>query len=320
MESLANRIRAYSAANAVDERYLDAAEMHESFQDVIDAFTTPLAEFIPITLDRNPDIPQSCGVTRKNPFPVPSSPRVEDGISPESVVLRVAGLLVDDAKIVGVAIRLFIVPAKSGSDDSPVVHHSLLRVSPDCRTRGIAPALLEKSILFYDNSLGASSIRLHTGEDSGRWYWPRCGFDFVHDSDLFSVRDWFNECALALGLENDFSGLDHAFEFAQVGSYSERHLSFSLNEVRSHRQKRRTEFRDIQPTVHDSLLRLGMIAEENGFKVDDPLPLGKCLLLYRKSANWPLYLPLADNSPGRQVFNIWLAGRLSRNSELDRQS
>lgn len=320
MESLANRIRSFAADGDVDERYLDAEEMRESFPDVIDAFTTTLAEFIPITFEQNPSIPQSCGITRKDPFPVPQSPGAKHDVSPDSVVLRVAGLLADATQVVGVAIRLFIVPAKDGSDDSPVVHHSLLRISPNSRTRGIAPALLEKSVLYYDNSLGASSIRLHTGEDSGRWYWPRCGFDFVYDSDLHAVRDWFNECALALGLESDFSGLDHAFEFAQVGAFSERDLSCSFDDLRRQRQKRRAELRDIQPTVHDSLFRLGMIAEENGFKVNDPLPLGKCLLLYRKSANWPLYLPLADNSPGRQVFNIWLAGRLGRNTELDRQS
>lgn len=320
MSNFADRIRLYVADDAESERFLTAKEMHDSFQDVIDAFSTPLAEFIPVTFEQNPKIPQSCGITRKNPFAVRMPAQEAIDAASDPVVLRVAGLLADTQQVVGVAIRLFIVPATAGSDDSPIVHHSLLKVFPEFRSKGIAPALLEKSVLFYDDPLKASSIRLHTGEDSGRWYWPRCGFDFVYDDDLQSVRAWFNECSLALGLDSDFSGLDHAFEFAQVGAFSERHLSYSFDEIRRRRQTRRAEFRDIQPTVHDSLLRLGIIAEENGFKLTDELPLGKNLLLYRSSANWPLYLPLADNSPGRQVFNIWLASRLGRNTELNRQS
>ena len=175
---------------------------------------------------------------------------------------------------------------------SRAVIHEYLYVHPEARGKGINVVLLTSLFQLYDE-MDMREVLLQAGLASGRWHWARVGFDFLGDADLEKVRNWFVETLDKLGIDLRADRYTSAAQFARMGG----NRTLSLQQIL-----------DVYPERKTHILE---IADGNGLRLDERIPLARALLLC--GPEWFGRMDL--QGPGRIVFDQYAQRKIARLSE-----
>jgi hypothetical protein len=173
--------------------------------------------------------------------------------------------------------------------------HKWLKVEPWCRGVGISSAFLLRSFELYDG-LGVDRVEVEAHMETGKWHWARVGFEFQTPRDLERVRDYAREAIQELRLDgapqiDDFSS---ATQFALMTARQ----SVSLEELAAALPHRREQAE--------------AAARKNSLAMDDPLPLGRLVML--TGPIWNGYLDL--NGPERAQFKAYADSKAEEAARL----
>lgn len=179
-----------------------------------------------------------------------------------------------------------------------IAGHDLLRIEEPFRDAGLAVVVLARSFQLYDN-IGLRKVLLQASLTTGRWYWARCGFDFLTDEDRRRVHAFVQYVLDALGVSIDTRGFTSAEQFALIGKA----------------QGMTTSLEAIATAVGSSQFREELekdIAPGNGIEMTDLIDLGRALMISGPSWNGVLDL----QGPGRTAFEAYAQGRLRKLATL----
>lgn len=274
-------------------RSLDTPARQAEFREVLDGFT-------PTNFDL---------------FPLPD----ECGVDPDGHRIRIKGALVDtgNAQVVGVLARQLIL-------DAARANHEHLELQRPYRGLGLTPLLLEKSFELYERC-EIVRIHVHAGLQTGRWYWARLGFDFESPADLAVVATWGTVALWSLGKE-PLEADSPARRWALLGTASDPPETVSpmeLNDaisqfVAAHmadpeQQGRYADLANLYTEHFDEdwlgPSRFERCAEQNGLAFDEPIPLGKAIML--TGPDWRGVFNLTSSS-ARAAFSEELNRTLKR--------
>lgn len=176
-------------------------------------------------------------------------PELRDAITPPTYGLAVASGAVDGDRASGyleAGIEAFLVPPGSGppeieedealpdlnryghidlslDTETSELRLSTLEIPPVAQTGGLGTVIVDQ-LAYLARDLGLGSMHLQAGK-IGRWAWLRCGFDFDwpdQRDEMVSAAAW---AAQRLGRNVDLSGIQHAWDFADLkGTVSQQEL------------------------------------------------------------------------------------------------
>lgn len=210
-----------------------------------------------------------------------SKASLEDGGS-----IRLTGFLMDDGRFVGEFMRRLQLARG-------LAIHEHLVIDRRFRGQGIGARFVHRSLDLYD-SLGLEQVGLKASLTTGRWYWAQMGFDFVLPGEAEPIRIWAEQVCEATGAEADgLAGLSSAPQFARLEGTNEISFGEMISGLPEHEE------------------RLNDIAEENGFALEDPMVLGKAIML--SGPEWSGRLRL--DGPQRRSFEEALLERSSKAQE-----
>jgi GNAT superfamily N-acetyltransferase len=147
--------------------------------------------------------------------------------------------------------------------DQQYADHRWLKVEPPFRGRGLSSALLLRSFDFY-RDLGLNGVELEAGMETGKWHWARVGFEFMLPEQREKVRGWAIEVTEALNLGGlKIETFSAATQFARM----EGSRDVSLAEIA-----------DALPALRQRI-DVEVVAEKNGLEMDQPIALGRAVML-----------------------------------------
>lgn len=212
--------------------------------------------------------------------------------------------------------------------DRAVVSHELLRIQAAYRGGGLSLVLLSQALPLY-RRLGLRVVLVHAALETGRWQWARLGFDFAATEERALVMGWATLALAALGAPP--IPIDApARRLAQLGTGEPPEL-VSLERVRAGVEAEVAAWeRDPahKPTI-DALKskwnqraldesggrfgildrrRLEAIAAGNALGIDDPIPMGKAIML--AGPDWLGAFDLTDQ-PAQDAFDREFSRRFS---------
>jgi GNAT superfamily N-acetyltransferase len=161
--------------------------------------------------------------------------------------------------------------------------HEWLKVEPRFRGLGLSSALLLRSFALY-KSLGLREVELQAQMETGKWHWARVGFEFEAGTDRERVRDWAAEVCEALrinGLKID--SLSTATQFARMSA------------------RRGISMREMAEAFPQRGEQIEAVARSNYLKMDDPIALGRAVMLTGPGWNGRLDL----HGPGYAQFKAY---------------
>lgn len=258
---------------------LDTVDRQQAFAEVFDALRPPNFDLFPE--------PDACV------------------ISQIGHVIRVTGVIVDTAngQVVGHLVRTI-------SLDARIAEHDLLALQQPYRDHALTPVLIWQSFNFYDQ-LGLFAVLVHAALHTGRWYWARLGFEFALPRFRMSVGRWGRAVNAALGSPVDVSQFSEAREWALVGSTPpDAHTAADVVETTFEEIARampRARWAHFGGQSFGSYL--GIVAEANRVRFDQPIPLGRAIML--SGPDWLGFFPLQD-SARRQQLEQYMLSRLRR--------
>lgn len=173
--------------------------------------------------------------------------------------------------------------------------HKWLKVEPWCRGVGISSAFLLRSFELY-GALGIDRVELEAQMETGKWHWARVGFEFQAPRDLERVRGWAQEVISSLDLEEPppVERFTSASQFALMTAREDvtlGALAAALPETRDQAEA---------------------AARKNSLTMDDPVPLGRAVMLTGPS--WNGYLDLG--SPEHAQFKAYADSKAEEAARL----
>jgi GNAT superfamily N-acetyltransferase len=139
--------------------------------------------------------------------------------------------------------------------------HKWLKVEPRFRGLGVSSALLLRTFAFY-RELGIASVELEAGMQTGTWHWARVGFEFMLPEQRERVRGWAQTVVEALDLtEPRLEEMSEATQFARM------------------RGSRNVTLGEIAEAFPDRMDGVVAVARENSLDLDDPIELGRAVML-----------------------------------------
>lgn len=251
---------------------LDTVDRQEAFADVFDAFR-------PRNFDLYPQ-PDDCSI---------------DVAGHE---IRVSGVLVDTAnrQVVGHLVRTINL-------DGRIAEHDLLVLQQPYRDNALTPVLIWQSFNVYDR-IGLVAVLVNAGLQTGRWYWARLGFEFVLPRFRNRIGRWGRAVSAALGSPVDVSAFTEARQWALVGS-TPPVIETTFEEIA--RAMPRARWAHFHGQSFGSYL--GIVADANRLRFDQPIPLGRAIML--SGPDWLGFFPLRDGAR-RQQLEQYMLSRLRR--------
>lgn len=251
---------------------LDTVDRQAAFAEVFDAFRPPNFDLYP-----QPD---------------------ECAIAAAGHVVRVSGVIVDTAnrQLVGHLVRTI-------SLDTRVAEHDLLALQQPYRDNALTPILIWQSFNFYDR-VGLFAALVHAALQTGRWYWARLGFEFALPRFRSSVVRWGRAVNAALGSPVDVSTFTEARQWALAGSTPPLAETTFEEIARAMPRARWAHFRGQSFGSY-----LGIVADANRVRFDQPIPLGRAIML--SGPDWLGFFPLQD-AARRQQLELYMLSRLRR--------
>ncbi|MFL5953691.1 MAG: hypothetical protein ACJ76I_06250 [Gaiellaceae bacterium] len=258
---------------------LDTVDRQQAFAEVFDALRPPNFDLFPE--------PDACAIAQAGH------------------VIRVTGVIVDTANrlVVGHLVRTI-------SLDDGIAEHDLLALQQPYRDHALTPVLIWQSFNFYDQ-LGLFAVLVHAALHTGRWYWARLGFEFALPRFRTSVGRWGRAVNAALGSPVDVSQFSEARQWALLGS-TPPHAGTAADVVE-------TTFEEIAHALPRARWAhfggqsfgsyLGIVADANRLRFDQPIPLGRAIML--SGPDWLGFFPLQD-SARRQQLELYMLSRLRR--------
>jgi hypothetical protein len=208
--------------------------------------------------------------------------------------IKLSAVLVDEAVNGQVAARI----ERHVVLDGGFVSHDLLQVQKPYRGSGFSHVLLNQAFPFY-RALGLHAVVVHAALETGRWHWARMGVAF-HDDDRAWIEPWADLACHALGRPRLQPGFAPS-ELALLGfgptpeetTMKQLHtaLATTVATLRSDPVTRDAIDRllahcDLRARVesggHWTALnadRFAALAASNKLGFDDPLPIGKAIML-----------------------------------------
>lgn len=251
---------------------LDTVDRQQAFAEVFDAFKPPNFDLYPQ--------PDDCA------------------IAVAGHVIRVSGVIIDTAnrQVVGDLVRTIAL-------DTGIAEHNFLRLHQPYRDNALTPVLVWRSFGFYDR-IGLVAAVVHAALQTGRWYWARLGFEFATPQFRERVRRWGRAVNTALGSPLDVSGFTEARQWALAGS-TPPVVETTFEEIaRSMPRARWAHFRGQSFGSY-----LGIVADANRLRFDQPIPLGRAIML--SGPDWWGFFPLHD-AARRQQLELYMLYRLRR--------
>lgn len=167
--------------------------------------------------------------------------------------------------------------------DQGFAEHLWLKVEPRFRGKGVSSALLLRSFGFY-RELGLSTVELDAGMETGRWHWARVGFEFMLPKEREAVRRWAATVVSALGIvEPRIETISEATQFARL------------------KGDRDVTLAELGQTLPNIQQRAEVVARENYLALDEPISLGRAVMLTGPS--WMGRLDL--NGPSFATFKAY---------------
>lgn len=163
--------------------------------------------------------------------------------------------------------------------------HRRLTIPAGWQGRGAGRAVTWSAVQLYDQ-LGIETVSL-VAVDDGRYVWAMCGFDFFLPDDREHVIQAVSEFAEELGFEAAFGDLQHPWE---IGALEAEGQELTLREVAE--------------ALKDPL----QYSAEAADKLDQPIRLGKALLLFGRYSGWYGVLDLRSESLGRRELFRYTQG------------
>lgn len=178
--------------------------------------------------------------------------------------------------------------------------HNYLKAEDQFRGEALAPTILRQSFLYFDR-IGVEQVLVHAGLETGKYYWARCGFDFMYPGERDQVRQWFEFLLPRLGHANiDLTQVTAAYHLAVVGKQAD--LTTTMDAI----------FNAARPLFLDAQVALAsyrQVWDDNGLDYGADVPLGKALFL-TYPAMWWGRMDLAMTSPQRTVFEEYAQSRI----------
>jgi hypothetical protein len=251
---------------------LDTVDRQQAFAEVFDAFRPP-----------NFDL-----------FPQPD----ECAIAAAGHVIRVSGVIVDTAnrQVVGPLVRTI-------SFDTGIAEHNFLELQQPYRDNALTPVLIWQSFGFYDR-IGLFAAVVHAALQTGRWYWARLGFEFATPQFRNNVRRWGRAVNAALASPLDVSTFTEARQWALAGS-TPPVVDVTFEEMAQAMPRARWAHFGGQSFGS----YLGIVADTNGLRFDQRIPLGRAIML--SGPDWWGFFPLGDAARRHQLEQYMLS-RLRR--------
>jgi hypothetical protein len=251
---------------------LDTVDRQAAFAEVFDAFRPPNFDLFPE--------PDQCA------------------IAAAEHAIRVSGVIVDTAnrQVVGHLVRTI-------SLDSGIAEHDLLALQQPYRDNALTPVLIWQSFDFYDR-IGLFAALVHAALQTGRWYWARLGFEFAHPRFRSSVGRWGRAVNAALGNPVDVSSFTEARQWALAGATPPVADTTFEEIARAMPRARWAHFRGQSLGSY-----LGIVAEANRLRFDQPISLGRAIML--SGPDWWGFFPLQD-AARRQQLELYMLSRLRR--------
>lgn len=172
-----------------------------------------------------------------------------------------------------------------------VVKHDYFAIEPQFRNRALAPLILKSSFDYYV-SIGIEFVGVHAALETGRYYWARCGFDFI-PGERAKVDAWFQEVLQGLGIAFDTSIFSHANDYTTLsGLVSPSEVS--LEQIAACTTKSRDEVVEA--------------AKKNGLKMDQEIDLARAIML--TGPDWLGVMWLDPAGHDRRVFENYFQLRV----------
>ena len=251
---------------------LDTVDRQQAFAEVFDAFRPPHFDLFPL--------PDDCA------------------IAVSSHAIRVSGVIVDTSnrQVVGQLARTI------GLDEG-VATHDFLSLQQPYRDIALTPVLIWQSFGFYD-TIGLFAAIVHAALQTGRWYWARLGFEFILPRYRNAVARWGRAVNAALGAPIDVSTFTEARQWALAGATPPVAETTFEEIARAMPRARWGHFGDQSLGSY-----LGVVAEANGLRFDQRIPLGRAIML--SGPDWWGFFPLADAARRRQL-ELYVTSRLRK--------
>lgn len=166
-------------------------------------------------------------------------------------------------------------------------HHQIV-INPIFRDVGIAALILMHSMDFYVR-VGIDTILLTAALTAGPYYWAKLGFNF-HGQDAETTRHWIARVSAKLGLGLDCTQQRSAQEWVGVGRDEGRTLALEAIARAFENEKREL---------------LEARARDCGIAMNEPIPLGKALLL--SVSSWEGRLVV--DKPARTRVKVYVSAK-----------
>jgi hypothetical protein len=175
------------------------------------------------------------------------------------------------------------------------VLHQRLEIDEQFRGRAIAPRIILASFERYDR-LGIDTVIVHAALATGRYYWSgKVGFDFLREADQRYVERWATFVLGALNLPIDLDGISQPQQWALLGTTVDPPPTARFSDFAGKVSKvsaslldpggggsvgsvERAEVESEEGMV-DVAKHLRNVADANHIGWDDPIPLGKLIML-----------------------------------------
>lgn len=251
---------------------LDTVDRQQAFAEVFDAFKPPNFDLYPR--------PDDCE------------------ISVSGHLIRISGVIVDTAnqQLVGEIVRTIAL-------DTRLAEHNLLRLQQPYRDNALTPVLIWQSFNFYDQ-IGLLFVLVHAGLQTGRWYWARLGFESAGPTFRSRIQRWGRAVNAALGSPVDVSSFAEARQWALAGA-TPPIVDTTFEEIA--RAMPRARWAHFAGQSFGSYL--GIVADANRLRFDEPIPLGRAIML--SGPDWRGFFPLQDPAR-RQQLELYMLNRLRR--------
>lgn len=175
------------------------------------------------------------------------------------------------------------------------VLHQRMEIDEQFRGRAIAPRIMLASFERYDR-LGIETVIVHAALETGRYYWSgKVGFDFLRQADQRYVERWATFVLGALNLPIDLDGISQPQQWALLGTTVDPPPTAGFSDLAGKVSKVSTSLLDpggggivgsveraeveSEEGMVDVAKHLRNVADANHISWDDPIPLGKLIML-----------------------------------------